>query len=36
MTEVERSDGTSKITSQVRVTPKGLTHLSATLSQPLQ
>lgn len=36
ITEVERSDGTSKITSQVRVTPKGLTHLSATLSQPLQ
>ncbi len=36
ITEVDRGDGSTKITSQVRVTPKGLTHLSATLSQPAQ
>lgn len=32
LTQVERSDGSNKITSQVRVTPKGLAHLSHWLT----
>lgn len=32
ITEVERNDGSNKITSQVRVTPKGLAHLSNWLT----
>lgn len=34
VTAVQRPDGTEKIATQVRVTPKGLTRLAAALNQP--
>ena len=36
VTEVHRTDGSEKITEQVRITPKGLTKLSHLLSSDME